>query len=81
MLCQMALESKNKLGFLDGSVQQPSEDDLKFRRWKKINPYRVMDSEHNSTSLRASITKVKVVKVMWDKMLHRFQAENVPRYY
>lgn len=34
---EMALESKNKLGFLDGSILQHSEGDAKFRRWKKIN--------------------------------------------
>lgn len=33
----MALESINKLGFIDRSLLQPMEDDLKFKRWKKIN--------------------------------------------
>lgn len=32
-------------------------------------------------SLRSSIKKTRVVKVMWDEMLQRFGAENGPRYY
>lgn len=34
---EMALESKNKLGFIDGILLQPNEDDANLKRWKKIN--------------------------------------------
>lgn len=29
---EMELESKNKLGFLDGSITQPNENDVKYKR-------------------------------------------------
>lgn len=34
---ELTLESKNKLGFLDGSIPQPNEDDSICKQWKKIN--------------------------------------------
>lgn len=30
------MESKNKQGFIDGTLPQTKEDDPKFKRWKKI---------------------------------------------
>lgn len=32
-------------------------------------------------SLRSSITKTRIVKIMWDELLYRFRVEDGPRYY
>ena len=33
----LALESKNKIGFVDGSIQQPEPENPQFRAWKRNN--------------------------------------------
>src|ERR1044072_8790726 len=33
----LSLSGKNKLGFLDGSIPQPPEDDPHYRAWNRYN--------------------------------------------
>jgi hypothetical protein len=34
----MAIQMKNKLGFVDGSIRAPERDDPKFSVWDRCNP-------------------------------------------
>lgn len=66
---EIVLESKNKLGFLNISIPQPSETNVKYKRWKKINT--LVSSWILNTiepSLRSSITKTRIVKNIWDEL-------------
>lgn len=61
---------------------QSKKDDPKFKRLKKINtligPWILNIIE---PSLRSSIRKTRVLKMMWDELLQRFHAKNGPHYY
>lgn len=62
---EMALKSKNKLHFLDRSIAQPNEDDVKYMRWKKINILvGLWISITIELTLRALITKTRIMKIM-----------------
>lgn len=77
----MALELKNKLCFIDGSLPQPKEDYLKFKQQKKINTL-IRSCILNTTepSLHSLIMKMRVVKIMWDELLQRFRMQNGTHY-
>lgn len=32
-----ALNAKNKVGIIDGTIQRPDDDDQKFQAWKRCN--------------------------------------------
>lgn len=67
---EMAFESKNKLGFIDGTISHSLVRKVEIRRWKKINT--LIGSWILKTiepSLRSLIKKTKAVKILWDELL------------
>jgi len=81
---RMALRSKNKLGFIDGTLTRPEakggEDFLETDAWDMTNSMlcswllNVIDP-----TLRASIVYADTVKVMWDDIRKRYAMPNTPK--
>uniref|UniRef100_A0A151UDE8 Retrotransposon gag domain-containing protein n=1 Tax=Cajanus cajan TaxID=3821 RepID=A0A151UDE8_CAJCA len=63
----MALEGKNKLGFIDGSILKPFVNDPKRQSWK-----------HNNSIIASWIMNL-VSKDIWNDLKIRFQKKNGPR--
>nr|KYP33450.1 hypothetical protein KK1_045698 [Cajanus cajan] len=77
---RMALEGKNKLGFIDGSVPKPSVDDPKQQSWKRNNSI-IASWIMNSVSkdIAASISYTSTASDIWNDLKIRFQKKNGPR--
>ncbi|XP_012857540.1 PREDICTED: uncharacterized protein LOC105976827 [Erythranthe guttata] len=77
----LALEVKNKLGFVDGSIITPSRDDiLLFNAWSRSNKV-VISWILNAVSkeIQSSILYSDNAKSIWDDLFSRFRQTNGPR--
>nr|KYP63586.1 hypothetical protein KK1_018165 [Cajanus cajan] len=74
---RMALEGKNKLVFIDGSVPKPSVDDPKRQSWKRNNSI-IASWIMNSVSkdIAASISYTSTASDIWNDLKIRFQKKN-----
>nr|XP_010909927.1 uncharacterized protein LOC105035912 [Elaeis guineensis] len=75
-----ALCAKNKPGFVDGSMKEPSQDAPEFEAWDICNSM-IISSIFNSLnkSLHGSVAYVEKAKDMWDDLQKRFSQGNAPR--
>ncbi|XP_072076575.1 uncharacterized protein [Arachis hypogaea] len=77
---QRALKSKNKLGFVDGSLPKPTEDDLVFHAWDKCNNLVVFWITRSlSPEIANSVLWNGVASDIWDKLKKRFYHGDVFR--
>ncbi|XP_010520985.1 PREDICTED: uncharacterized protein LOC104799982 [Tarenaya hassleriana] len=78
----MALEGRNKLGFLNGSLPRPPDNDPNARLWSRNNAV-VNSWLLNSVSkhLAPSLLYLKTAEEMWLNLTKRFQQNNTPRLY
>ncbi|XP_010542101.1 PREDICTED: uncharacterized protein LOC104815418 [Tarenaya hassleriana] len=78
----MALEGRNKLGFIDGTLAQPPDSDPESKLWKKNN-FMVCSWIMNSVSeqIAESLLYFKKANDMWKNLLNRFQQADVSRRY
>ncbi|KAH7857695.1 hypothetical protein Vadar_015479 [Vaccinium darrowii] len=79
----MALRAKNKLGFVDGSVQQPGENEVKEKsKWERCNDL-VASWILNSVSddIRSSILYAHTARAIWIDLSERFLQSNAPQIY
>ncbi|XP_013639427.1 PREDICTED: uncharacterized protein LOC106344636 [Brassica oleracea var. oleracea] len=77
-----SLEAKNKLGFLDGSIAKPLENDQYFKIWCRCN--RMLKSWLLNSVSKKIYTSILYIKHAADirKDLHtRFHKSNLPRLY
>ena len=78
----VALSVKNKLGFVDGSIEQPDEAEApqRFAAWKRNNNV-VISWIYNSVSkeLVPSIMFSSSAREIWNDLRDRFQQKNGPR--
>ncbi|XP_074314879.1 uncharacterized protein LOC141651051 [Silene latifolia] len=78
----MALASKNKEGFLDGSCTAPAQTDKKYRQWAKCNLMVlnwILDSLEKS--LRDNFKYVCSTKVLWAELNERYGLANAIEIY
>ncbi|CAA7030339.1 unnamed protein product [Microthlaspi erraticum] len=77
-----SLEAKNKMGFLDGSIPQPDEDDPYFKIWCRCNSM-VKSWLLNCVSKKIymSILYFKSACEIWKDLHTRFHKSNLPRLY
>ncbi|CAA7015851.1 unnamed protein product [Microthlaspi erraticum] len=78
----IALDAKNKLAFVDGSLPRPSESHRHFRIWSRCNSM-VKSWLLNSVSkqIYRSILRFNDASEIWKDLLTRFHITNLPRSY
>ncbi|CAE6235555.1 unnamed protein product [Arabidopsis arenosa] len=79
---KIALDAKNKLAFIDGSVPRPLESDAMFRIWSRCNSM-VKSWLLNSVSkqIYKSILRFNDASEIWNDLLTRYHITNLPRSY
>ncbi|KAG7574150.1 Integrase catalytic core [Arabidopsis suecica] len=79
---KIALDAKNKLVFIDGSVPRPPESDRLFRIWSRCNSL-VKSWLLNSVSkpIYKSILRFDDASEIWNDLLTRYRITNLPRSY
>ncbi|KAG7565217.1 Retrotransposon gag domain [Arabidopsis suecica] len=78
----MALNGRNKLCFVDGSLPKPDDGHRDAATWSRVNDV-VRSWLMNSVSktIGQSILYVKTAHGIWQKLLKQFKQNNVPRLY
>ncbi|KAF7842353.1 cannabidiolic acid synthase-like 1 [Senna tora] len=78
---KIALEAKDKLEFVDGTIKLPL-DATEFKKWKK-NDSMVKSWLTNSLSkeIAESFTYCNTSKMLWDEIQERYSASNGPKFY
>jgi len=76
----MALNAKNKLCLIDGSMPKPSESSSNFKAWTRCNDM-VLSWIINSVSkeISASVIYIDKAEAMWKDLKERFSQGNGPR--
>lgn len=75
----MALGDKNKLGFINGDIVKPKEDDADFNKWKKNDAMvRCWLFASMNADIGASMMYVKSAKDLWDELKERYEQTNAP---
>ncbi|XP_052116564.1 uncharacterized protein LOC127746665 [Arachis duranensis] len=68
-----ALKSKNKLGFIDGTIQKPNKDDPTFIAWDKCNTYVVAWINLSlSTEIAQSVAWNEIAVDLWVDLKHMY---------
>ncbi|XP_024011137.1 uncharacterized protein LOC112086445 [Eutrema salsugineum] len=78
----IALDAKNKMAFIDGSLPRPIECDRNFRIWSRCNSM-VKSWLLNSVSkqIYKSILRFNDASEIWKDLMTRFHITNLPRSY
>ncbi|KZV37633.1 hypothetical protein F511_38248 [Dorcoceras hygrometricum] len=78
----VALTAKNKLGFIDNSIDQPRSDDLLYGSWTRCNSM-VISWILNSVTrdIADSLMYMPTAREMWIDLHDRFHESNAPRVY
>ncbi|KAG7587833.1 Retrotransposon Copia-like N-terminal [Arabidopsis suecica] len=78
----MALNGRNKLCFVDGSLPKPDDGHRDAAAWSRVNDV-VRSWLMNSVSktIGQSILYVKTAHGIWQKLMQRYKQNNVPRLY
>ncbi|CAA7029151.1 unnamed protein product [Microthlaspi erraticum] len=78
----IALDAKNKIAFIDGSIVRPSESDQYFRIWSRCNSM-VKSWLLNSVSkeIYKSILRFNDASEIWKDLSTRFHITSLPRFY
>lgn len=77
-----ALFAKNKIGFVDGTTQMPSDDSPDLMNWKRCNALvrgwlvSAMEKE-----IKSSVKYANTARDIWIDLEERFGKENAPRAY
>lgn len=73
------LFTKNKIGFVDGSILIPNSDSRKLSYWKRCNAMvRGWLTSAMSKEIRSSVKHVKTMREIWEE---RFGKESAPKAY
>ncbi|XP_021911611.1 uncharacterized protein LOC110825461 [Carica papaya] len=76
----IALNAKDKLGFIDGSVSQPNSTDSMAGAWSRCNSM-VISWLLNAVvkDIVDSLFYLENAQAIWSDLQHRFQQSNAPR--
>ncbi|XP_021906250.1 uncharacterized protein LOC110820924 [Carica papaya] len=77
---RIALNAKNKLGFIDGSVPQPDSKDSMAGAWSRCNSI-VISWLLNAVAkdIGDNLLYLENAQAIWFDLQHRFQQSNAPR--
>lgn len=77
---RIALEAKNKIGFIDGALARPAESDMNFRLWSRCNSMvKSWILNTVSTQIYRSILRLNDAVDIWRDLYGRFHMTNLPR--
>lgn len=77
---KIALSSKLKLGFIDGSYLQPELTSSLFSHWNRCNDIVISWILNTvTTEIRQSVMYLSTAKAIWDDLKVRFAQINVPK--
>lgn len=69
----MVLDMKNKLGFVDGTIPKPNEQDPNFRSWKRCNSLiRSWINHFVSPEIASSVLYLAQASAVWSALRNRF---------
>ncbi|XP_043717827.1 uncharacterized protein LOC122665751 [Telopea speciosissima] len=75
----MALQAKNKLGFIDGTLKQPAADSTDLLAWARCNSMVTSWLIHSTTpSIANNILWTTNVMDVWDDLSARYSQQNAP---
>ncbi|XP_020878601.1 uncharacterized protein LOC110227696 [Arabidopsis lyrata subsp. lyrata] len=79
---RMALNVRNKLGFIDGTITKPSSDHRDFGSWSRCNDM-VATWLMNSVckKIGQSLLFISTAEGIWNNLLARFKQDDAPRVY
>ncbi|XP_023634331.1 uncharacterized protein LOC111829472 [Capsella rubella] len=79
---RMALNVRNKLGFIDGTITKPSEDHRDFGYWSRCNDI-ITTWLINSVSKKIgqSLLYFPTAAGIWNSLISRFKQDDAPRVY
>lgn len=76
----MAFEAKNNAGFLDGSIPQPTEDDLLFLAWRRCNSMlKSWILNTISKEISSSLLYIRSAPDVWKELKERYFQSNCSR--
>ena len=77
---RVALTAKNKISVIDGSIPQPTENDLLFNSWTRCNSM-VLSWILNSVvkEIADSLIYIESAAEIWNDIHNRFHQSNGPR--
>ena len=79
---RMALNVRNKLGFIDGTILKPSDTHRDFGSWSRCNdmvPTWIMNSV--SKKIGQSLLFIPTAEGIWNSLMSRFKQDDAPRVY
>ena len=76
----LALSSRNKFGFVNGSISEPNPTSPLFNSWNRCNTT-ILSWLTNSLSpdLKASVMYINSVKDLWSDLKNRLSKDKTPR--
>ncbi|XP_016200175.1 uncharacterized protein LOC107641182 [Arachis ipaensis] len=75
-----ALKSKNKIKFVDGSIQRPPEDDVLFEACDRCNTHIVSWINHSlSPEIAQSVMWINSAEELWKELRYRYSNGDVYR--
>ncbi|KAG7547513.1 Retrotransposon gag domain [Arabidopsis suecica] len=79
---RMALNVRNKLGFIDGTIPKPLETDSEYGSWSRCNDM-VATWLMNSVSKKIgqSLLFISTAEGIWKNLMSRFKQDDAPRVY
>ncbi|KAK9751136.1 hypothetical protein RND81_02G244700 [Saponaria officinalis] len=78
----LALSSKNKQGFLDGTTAKPGASDQKFQKWcRSDNMIRCWILNSIDSGLKEGFMSAKSSKLLWSEIRERYGESNGPLLY
>lgn len=76
----IALSAKLKLGFIDGSVVKPVDNNTQIAMWNRCNDMVVSWLLNSiSTEIRNSVAYLSTAQQIWEDLSTRFSQSNMPR--
>lgn len=77
---RMALNVRNKLGFIDGTILKPFENDRDYGSWSRCNDM-VATWLMNSVSKKIgqSLLFISTAEGIWQNLMSRFKQDDAPR--
>ncbi|XP_074347404.1 uncharacterized protein LOC141686256 [Apium graveolens] len=76
----IALSAKLKLGFIDGSVSKPTDNNIQIAMWNRWNDMVVSWLLNSiSTEKRNSVAYLSTAQQIWEDLATRFSQSNMPR--
>ncbi|GAA0176222.1 hypothetical protein LIER_44011 [Lithospermum erythrorhizon] len=76
----IALETRDKYGFVNGEILEPATDDVNYKQWRKVNSTLISWILNAiSADLSKGFIYPKTAKQLWDKIVERFGKSNGPK--